>query len=67
MQKLKTPYLLCVMNTQVFWPKLSGKKLLRFNFLIQLFNYLYLDICLLYYKGILAFIFEHIMVHAMFM
>ena len=67
MQKLKTPDLLCVMNTQVFWPKLSGKKLLRFNFLIQLFNYLYLDICLLYYKGILTFIFEHIMVHEMFM
>ena len=33
-----------------------------FNFLIQSFIYLYLDTCFLYYKGILAFIFEHIMV-----
>ena len=43
-----------------FWRKLSGeKKPFHFNFLIQLFIYLYLDTCFLYYKGILAFIFEH--------
>ena len=45
-----------------FWPKVSGKKTFRFNFLIQLCIYLYLDTCSLYYKEILAFIFEHIMV-----
>ena len=44
-----------------FWSKLSGKNF-RFNFLIQFFIYLHLDSCFLYYKGILAFIFEHIMV-----
>ena len=42
--------------------KLSGKKIFWFNFLIQLFIYLKLDTSFLYYKGILAFIFEHIMV-----
>ena len=42
-----------------FWPKLSGEKIFHFNFLIQFFTYLYLDTCFLYYKGILAFIFEH--------
>ena len=41
------------------WPKLSGRKIFRFNLLIQLCIYLYLDTCFLYYKGILAFIFEH--------
>ena len=34
-------------------------------FLIQLFIYLYLDTCLLFYKGILALVFEHIMVREM--
>ena len=38
------------------------RKKSRFNFSIQLFINLYLDTCFLYYKGILAFIFEHIMV-----
>ena len=44
-----------------FWPKLSGKKFC-FSILIQFFIYLYLDTCFLYYKEILAFIFEQIMV-----
>ena len=44
-----------------FWPKFSGKKIFCFNFLIQLFIYLYLDTCFLCNKGILAFIFEHIL------
>ena len=43
-------------------PKLSGKIIFHFNFLIQFLIYLHLDTCFLYYKGILAFIFEHIMV-----
>ena len=34
----------------------------KFNYLfIYLFIYLYLDTCFLYYKGLVAFIFEHIM------
>ena len=41
------------------WPKLSGEKIFHFNFLIQLFFNLYLDTCVLYYKGILAFIFQY--------
>ena len=45
-----------------FWPKLSGTIIFHFNFLIQFLIYLHLDTCFLYYKGILAFIFEHIMV-----
>ena len=45
-----------------FGPKFSGKKILHFNCLIQFFICLYLDTCFLYYKGILAFIFEHIIV-----
>ena len=48
-----------------FWPKLSGKKIFHFNFLIQCNIYLYLDTCFLYYKVILAFIFEHIVVQEM--
>ena len=40
-----------------FWPRLSGKKVFHFNFLIQSFIYLYLDTCFLYYKGTSAFIF----------
>ena len=47
------------MRTHAFGPNFQGKK--AFNFLSQLFIYLYLDTCFLYYKGILAFIFEHIM------
>ena len=46
-----------------FWPKLSAKKsfvlIFKSNYL---FIYLYLDTCFLYYKGILAFSFEHIVV-----
>ena len=36
-----------------FWPKLSGKKIFHFNFLIELFIYLYLDTYFLYSKEIL--------------
>ena len=44
-----------------FWPSLSWKKyfILIFNSVIYLFI---LETCFLYYKGILVFIFEHIMV-----
>ena len=42
-----------------FWSKPSGGKIFCFNFLTQFFIYLYLDTCFWYYKGILAFIFEH--------
>lgn len=45
-----------------FCPKLSGKKIFCFNSLIPLFIYLYFDTCFLYYKVILAFIFEQIMI-----
>ena len=57
---LKLPRsLLCVMRTHVFGPNFQGKKsFLKFKYA---FIYLYLDTCFLYYKGILAFIFEHIM------
>ena len=41
-----------------FWPKILGKEIFPFNFLIQLFIYLYLGTCFLYSKGILAFIVE---------
>ena len=46
----------------MFLAQTCREKILCFNFLIQLFIYLYLDTCFLDYKGILAFIFEHIMV-----
>ena len=36
------------------WPKLSGK----ISFML-IFNYLFIDTCFLYYKRILAFIYEH--------
>lgn len=45
-----------------FWSKLSGKKYFVLIFLIQIFICLHLGTCFLYYKGILAFIFKHIMV-----
>ena len=46
-----------------FGPKLfRKKKIFCLNFLNQLFIYLYLDTCFLCYKGILASIFEHIIV-----
>ena len=41
------------------WPKLSEEKIFRFNFLIQLFIYFCVDTWFLYFKGILAFIFEN--------
>ena len=47
------------MHIRVFGPNFQGEKILHFNFLIQFFIYLYLDTCFLYYKRILAFIFEH--------
>ena len=37
------------------------KKIFRFNFFNSIFIYLYLGTCFLYYKGILAFIFEHML------
>ena len=46
------------MRTHLSVSKFQKKNFL-FNFLIQLRIYLYLDISFLYYKGILAFIFEH--------
>ena len=53
------PYILC---THIFGPNFQGKKTFHFNFLIQFSIYLYLYTCSLYYKGILSFNFEHIMV-----
>ena len=47
-------------NAHVFGPNFQKKKIFHFDFLIQLFINLYWDICFLYYKGILAFIFERI-------
>ena len=49
------------MHTHIFGPNFQGKKsfVLIFN---SIFIYLDLDTCFLYDKGILAFIFEHIMV-----
>ena len=46
------------MLTHVFGPNFQEKSF-RFNSLIQLFIYWYLDTGFLYDKGILAFIFEH--------
>ena len=46
-------------RTHVFGTNFQEK--VSFTFFIQLFIYLYLDSCFLYYKGILAFVFEHIM------
>ena len=48
---------LCTMCSHVLGPNFQEKNFC-YNFLIQLFIYLYLDTCFLYYKGILAFIFE---------
>ena len=50
-----------MMPTHIFGPNFQEKKFL-FLFFNYLFIYLYLDTCFLCYKGILAFIFEHIMV-----
>ena len=49
------------MYTHIFGPNFQEKKSCVL-ILIQLFIYLYLDTCFLYYKGVLAFIFEHIVV-----
>ena len=43
----------CIMRAHVFGPNFQGKKFFHFNFLIQLFIYLYLETCFLYYKRIL--------------
>ena len=49
------------MCTHIFGPNFQKKKSFGLKFLIQLF--IYLDTRgFLYYKGILAFIFEHIIV-----
>ena len=47
----------CIMHTHIFGLSFQEK-----NPSFQLFTYLYLDTCFLYYKEILAFNFEHIMV-----
>ena len=49
-----------IMCTHIFGLNFQEKNIL-FQFLIQLF-YFYLGTCFLHYKGILEFIFEHIMV-----
>ena len=50
----------------MFLTQTFRKKIFRFNVFIRLFIYLfiylYLDTYFLYYKGIFAFIFEHMMV-----
>ena len=46
----------------MFLAQTFKKKYFLLIFLIQFFIYLCLDTCFLYYKGMLAFIFEHIMV-----
>ena len=58
----KKPYniLPYIMLTHVFGPNFQ-EKFFHFNFLIQFLIHLYLD-TFLYYKGILAFSFEHIMI-----
>ena len=48
-----------VYNVHLHFDPNFQEKIFHFNFLIQLFIYLYLDTCFLYYKGIRAFIFEH--------
>ena len=55
------PYFTMYNADPCFWLKLSGK-IFHFKFLIQYFIHLYLDTCVLYFEGILALIFEHIMV-----
>ena len=56
------PIFCCVWCTLMFLAQTFRKKILHLNFLIQLFIYLSLDTCFLYYKGILTFIFEYIMI-----
>ena len=51
----------CIVCTHIF-AQTFREKIFHFNFLIQFLIYLHLDTCFLYYKGILAFIFENIMV-----
>ena len=53
--------LLSIVHTHVLGPNFQEKKSC-FNFLIQCFIYLYLGTCFLYHKGIVTFVFEHIMV-----
>ena len=50
----------CIMCTHAL-AEAFRKKIFCFNSLIRLFIYLFLDTFFLYYKGILAFIFEHVM------
>ena len=49
----------CIVCTQVFRPNFRENSI-SFKFFNSIFIYLYLDTCFLYYKGILAFIFEHV-------
>ena len=48
----------CVQYAPRLLAQTFSKNTFWFNFLIQIFIYLYLD-TFLYYKGILAFIFKH--------
>ena len=50
----------CVQCAHTFLAQTFRGKIFHFNFLIQVFIYLYLDACFCI-KGILAFIFEHTM------
>ena len=52
----------CIMSTYVLGPNFQGKNSFILIFQFNFFMYLYLDACFLYYKGILAFIFDHIMI-----
>ena len=61
---LHIPYFAVYMCLHIFGPNFQRKKSFKnFNSINYLFIYLYLDTWVfLYYKGNLAFIFEHIMV-----
>ena len=53
----------CIMHTHIFGPNFQEKNLaLKFFQFDYLFIYLYSSTCFWYFKRILAFIFEHIMV-----
>ena len=62
-EKASTRVFLCIMCTHVFGPNFQEKNLaLKFFQFDYLFIYLYSSTCFWYFKRILAFIFEHIMV-----
>ena len=59
-QHMRLSYRVLPCVTHVSGPSFQGKNFC-FNFLNSII-YFYLDTCFVYYKGILAFIFEHIVV-----